>query len=174
MLTPTEFLEAAKWSGITVIMMAALTVLGFLLGWGIRFRLVGITGFTGVLTVGLFGLSFQPLTPTVVPGAIPYQTVYDSGAAQIALKVPNTVTEFELEATLKQAARNLLKPSRLGVPGQVPTIRARTLLHQEGGVSKLVYLGRVRPAQAPSADNPFEVTLNKDAFASLESVSNDM
>lgn len=172
MPTPAEFLEATKWSGITVIVMAALTALAFLFGWGIRFRLVGITGFIGVLTVGLFGLSFQPLTRTVIPGAVPYETVYDSGAAQIVVKVPSTITKPELEATLQQAASNLLKPSRLGPPGRVPTIRARTLMHQAGGVSRLVYLGQVRPTRATDGDNALEITLDPDAFASLHAPPN--
>lgn len=171
MPTPDEFLEATKWFGAATVSLAAITVLAFVMGWGIRFRLVGITSFMGVLTGGVLGLSFEPFTVTTIPGAIPYATVYDSGAAQIVIKVPDTISEFELEATLKQAASNLLKPSRLGVPGQVPTIRARTLKHETGGVSELLYLGQVQPIVDPDTGEPLTITLNSSALAELPSTA---
>jgi hypothetical protein len=171
MPTPAEFLDATKYFGIATLTMAGITLIAFALGWGFRFRLVGITGFMGVLTGGLFGLSFEPLSPTVVPGAVPFQTVYDSGAAQIVIKVPDTITPTELTATLEQAASNLLKPSRLGGIGQPPTIRARTIIHEPGGISKLIYLGQVQPLFDPNADATMAITLFDDAFAALPSLS---
>lgn len=126
----------------------------------------------GVLTGGLFGLSFEPFTRTVVPGSVPYETVYDSGAAQIVIKVPETIAASELEATLQQAAANLLKPSRLAIPGQAPTIRARSIVHQAGGVSKLLYLGQVSPT-ATNGTASVSVTLNADAFSELSSTLSD-
>lgn len=174
MPTPEEFLEATKYFGIATLTMAGITVLAFVFGWGFRFRLVGITSFMGVLTGGMFGLSFEPFTRTVVPGAVPFQTVYDSGAAQIVIKVPEHITPTELEATLEQAASNLLKPSRLGGIGQPPTIRARTIIHEADGVSKLVYLGQVQPVSEPDAETATAITLFDDAFAELpQSSDND-
>ena len=61
MPTPEEFLEATKWFGAATLSMAVITTLAFALQWGVRFRLVGVTGFMGVLTAGMFGLSFEPL-----------------------------------------------------------------------------------------------------------------
>ncbi|MEM9002236.1 MAG: Ycf51 family protein [Cyanobacteria bacterium P01_F01_bin.86] len=159
MPTPEEFLEATKWFGAATLSMAVITTLAFALQWGVRFRLVGVTGFMGVLTAGMFGLSFEPLIRTVVPGAVPYKTVYDSGATQIVIKVPATITQSELEATLQQAASDLLKPSRLGGMGQVPTIRARSIRHQEPGISQLLYLGQVQPVTNPETGAPLTITL---------------
>lgn len=149
MLDPADFARAAQWMGIATLTLAALTVLGFVLKWGVRFRLVGATGLAIVLTVGLFGLSLEPFTRTVIPGAVPYATVYDSGASEIVITVPVDVTPVALDATLRQAASNLFKPYRLGVPGQTATIRARTIIHAPGGVSRLVYLGQVQPNPSP-------------------------
>lgn len=149
MLDPADFARAAQWMGIATLTLAALTVLGFVLKWGVRFRLVGATGLAIVLTVGLFGLSLEPFTRTVIPGAVPYATVYDSGASEIVITVPADVTPVALDATLRQAASNLFKPYRLGVPGQTATIRARTIIHAPGGVSRLVYLGQVQPNPSP-------------------------
>ncbi|MBE9064440.1 Ycf51 family protein [cf. Phormidesmis sp. LEGE 11477] len=146
MLTPDQFLAATGYFVIGTIAFGLLTALSFLLKWGIRFRLVGATGFMGVLTVGLFGLSFQPLTSAQIPGAVPYTTVFDSGSSQIVIAVPNTITRTELEATLEQAASNLLKPSRLRAAGQRPLIRARVIAHRDG-ISDLLYIGSVKPGE---------------------------
>lgn len=157
MLDPADFARAAQWMGIGTLTLAALTALGFVLKWGFRFRLVGATGLAIVLTVGLFGLSLEPFTRTVVPGAVPYATVYDSGASEIVITVPMDVTAETLDATLRQAASNLFKPYRLGIPGQTATIRARTIVHAPGGVSRLIYLGQVQP-------NPSRLGEGEDAY----------
>ena len=146
MLTPAQFLTATGYFAIGTVAFGLLTALAFLLNWGTRFRLVGATGFMGVLTVGMFGLSFQPLTRSQIPGAVPYTTVFDSGSSQIVITVPNTITRTELEATLEQAASNLLKPSRLSAVGQNPLIRARAIAHHDG-ISDLLYLGSVQPGR---------------------------
>lgn len=167
MPTPAEFLEATKYFGIATLTMAGITILAFVLGWGFRFRLVGITSFMGVLTGGMLGLSFEPFTRTVIPGAVPYNTVYDSGAAQIVIRVPDTITPTELEATLQEAAGNLLKPSRLAGMGGTPTIRARSIVHEAGGASKLVYLGQVQPVRNPGTETALSVQVFDDAFDTL-------
>ncbi|MEM9944636.1 MAG: Ycf51 family protein [Cyanobacteria bacterium P01_D01_bin.36] len=148
MLSPEQFLIATGYFAIGTLLFAVITALAFVLKWGFRFRLVGATGFMGVLTAGMFGLSFQPLTQTVIPGAVPYTTVFDSGASQIVIAVPGDIDRTALEATLQQAASNLLKPSRIGGMGQaVPVIRARAIAHT-GGTSELLYLGKVTPNQS--------------------------
>ncbi|MDA0865899.1 MAG: Ycf51 family protein [Cyanobacteria bacterium] len=167
MPTPAEFFEFTKLMGIATLVMAGFTLLTFAFGWGFRFRLVGVTGFMGVLTVGFFGLSFQPLTRTSIPGAIPFQTVYDSGSAQVVIKVPDTVTESQLDATLRQAASNLFNPSRLGPENQRATIRARAILHESGGRSHLLYLGQVQAIPNPATGEAVTVTLNPEAVAQL-------
>ncbi|NJL49188.1 MAG: DUF2518 family protein [Leptolyngbyaceae cyanobacterium SM2_5_2] len=164
MPTPAEFLVVTQWAGIGTLLLATLAALGFVFKWGLRFRLVGAAGFAAVLTVGLFGLSFEPFTRTVVPGAVRYATVYDSGASQIVIAVPSTVTPAALEATLKQAASDLFKPYRLGVPGQTPTLRARATVHGPGGVSKLLYLGQIQPAPDGS-DQDYIIQLALDALS---------
>ncbi|MEM8611089.1 MAG: Ycf51 family protein [Cyanobacteria bacterium P01_H01_bin.105] len=163
MPTPETFLEATKWMGLTTLAFAALAALAFLTQWGFRFRLVGVTGFCGVLTAGLFGLSFQPLMPTTVEGSILYTTVYDSGAAQLVIAVPANITDSELEATLQQAAVNSFNPSRLGGGSQTPIIRARTIVHRDPGISDLVYLGKVEPD--PSSESGFAITLSSSELA---------
>jgi hypothetical protein len=167
MPTPEDFLGATQWAGIGTLALMALAALAFLLKWGIRFRLVGAAGFAAVLTVGLLGLSFEPFTRTVIPGAVPFATVYDSGASTIVITVPQTIDQEALDATLRQAASNLFKPYRLGVPGNTPTIRARTILHDEGGVSRLVYLGQVQPDPNGSQGSEYVVEIYPQRLATM-------
>lgn len=165
MLTPADFLNATQWVGIGTLALTALTVLAFGLKWGIRFRLVGAAGFSAVLTVGLLGLSFEPFSRTVVPGAVPFATVYDSGSSQVVITVPATISPEALDATLRQAASNLFKPYRLGIPGQTATVRARTIVHDPTGVSKLLYLGQIQPAPKDSDSADYVVQLNSELLA---------
>ena len=168
MLTPEDFLEATKWAGIATLVFAAITALAFALGLGFRFRLVGVTGFLAVLAAGFFGLSFEPFTRTQISGAIPYTTVYDSGSIQVVIKVPVNITEPELKATLKQAASNLFKSGRLGSSdGQVPTIRARTILHEGPGVTRPLYLGQVQPIPDPDTGEPLSIKVFPERLAQL-------
>ena len=44
MFSQASFLQYAQWSGIATLAFGVLTILGFFLMWGIRFRLVGTTG----------------------------------------------------------------------------------------------------------------------------------
>ena len=167
MLTPEDFLEVTKWAGIATLAFAAITALAFVLGLGFRFRLVGITGFLAVLAGGFFGLSFEPFTRTQISGAIPYTTVYDSGMIQVVIKVPDTITEPQLRATLKQAASNLFKSGRLGSVGQAPTIRARTILHTGPGVTRPLYLGQVQPIPDPETGESLSIEIFPDRLAQL-------
>ncbi|MEA5464133.1 Ycf51 family protein [Leptothoe sp. PORK10 BA2] len=168
MPTPAFFLEATKWMGLATLALAALTVLAFLAKWGLRFRLVGISSFCGVLTAGLLGLSFQPLVPTAIEGSVPYTTVFDSGAAQLVITVPQTITDEQLEATLQQAAVNSFNPSRLSGGTNGAMIRARTIVHREPGISDLMYVGQVEPDSA--SELGYRVVLNRSVLAQARAV----
>ncbi len=168
MPTTDDFLVLTQWSAIVTLVFAALMLLGFAFQWGIRFRLVGITGFMGVLTGGLFALSVVPITPTQIPGAVRYVTVYDSGANQAVIVVPQTITETELDATLRQAASNLFTPGRLSRQGESKlTIFARTVLHPEEGVSQPLILGQLKRPLFERNDENVEITIYRDRLAQL-------
>lgn len=164
MPTTADFLQYSQWSGITTIALAALTILALLFKWGLRFRLVGATGFMLVLTAGLFSLSLVPLSRTVIPGAARYTLVYDNGSNQAVIATSPDITPTQLEATLRQAASNLYSYGRMGAGGNNSlTIRARTVLHPEPGISTPVYLGKVERTLVTREDPQMlvEVFLNK-------------
>ncbi|MBW4574554.1 MAG: Ycf51 family protein [Aphanothece sp. CMT-3BRIN-NPC111] len=167
MLTTADFLTATQWVGALTLVCAAITVLGFFLKWGIRFRLVGITAFIGVLTGGLFALSLVPFTRTLIPDAVRYSLIYDTGAAQTVIAVPPKITESQLDATLRQAAADLFSSGRLSQGRSQLSIRARTILHPEPGVSQPLFLGEVKRSLSSRSDEEMSIEIYHNNFAKL-------
>jgi hypothetical protein len=170
MFTTDAFASYTQWSGIATLVMALLAGIAFKAQWGLRFRMVGATGFMGVLTVGLFALSLVPLTHVEIPGAVRYSLVFDTGSTQTVIAVPATITQDQLEATLQQASVDLFSPGRLGRQDNQLTIRARTILHPKPGISEPVFLGQVKRSLALREDPNQEITIFSKNLARLPQV----
>lgn len=171
MLFGLPLVTIALWSGYFTLLCAALMLLGWVLKWGIRFRLVGITGFMGVLTGGLFALGLGLHDRPQISGAVKFTRVFDSGASQVVIVVPPTITETALDATLRQAAVDLYSTGRLSQGEATMTIRARSLLHPNPGVSQPIYLGQIKPSLAAPVDQHAIVELDHEQFARLSNPS---
>ena len=167
MPSPETFFIYTQWSAWILLAVGMATGLAFVFKRGFRFRLVGITGFMGVVTVGLFSLSLVPLSQTVIPGAARYSLVYDIGAGNAVIAVAPTLTKTELEATLQQAASNLFLSGRLTQANSQLTIRARTVIHPEEGVSVPLYLGQVQRSMTQREGAAVEITVFDENFAQL-------
>lgn len=163
----STFLQYCQWSAILMVICAGLAGLAFIFKWGFRFRLVGTTGFLGVLTAGLFALSLVPLTRTAVPGAVRYSLVYDSAGSQAVIVVPPEITKPQLEATLQQAASDLFSPGRTSQGTNQLTIRARALVHPQPGVSEIIVLGQVERSLSARADENMRVEIFDEQLAQL-------
>jgi len=169
MITNSQLITYSGWFGIATIAFAILTIVAFILKWGIRFRLVGVTSFMGVLTGGIFALGLGLFTHQVIPGSVRYSLVYDTGASKTVIAVAPTVTESELEATMRQAASDLYSPGRFGARGDKKmTIRVRTIIHPENGVSEPLYLGEVRRALGKRDDDNMELDIFRDKLQVLK------
>ncbi len=164
MLTTSDFLTATFWGIGLTIAAGILAGLGFLFQWGVRFRLVGVTGFMGVLTGGLFALSVVPFSHTVIPGAVLYNVVFDNGGTQAVISVPPTITKTALEATLQQAAADLFSYGRVG--SQL-VVRARTIVHPQPGVSQPLVLGQATGLLGQRSDKQLAIELYPDNLARL-------
>ena len=163
----TKLLTAAQWAAILTVIFGAITTLAWILQWGIKFRLVGVTAFMGVITAGIFGLGLGLYTRTAVPGAVPYSLVYDNGGTKTVIAVPPEITKSELEATMQQAAGDLFSPGRLGLENQM-MIKVRTIIHPESGVSQPLYLGEVKRSLSKREDKDKDIKIFPEAFSSLE------
>jgi hypothetical protein len=167
MLTTTDFLVFAKWSGILTLAGAVVAVMAFIFQWGLRFRLVGVTGFLGVLTGGLFALGIVPFSRTVIPDAARFVVVYDNGGPQTVITVAPNIKETQLDATLRQAASDLYSYGRLGGPTNQMSIRARTIIHPQPGVSKPLFLGDIKRSLANRNDEAMSINIYSESFAEL-------
>jgi hypothetical protein len=167
-----DFGHYTLWSIYTTIAFFVLAILGFIFKWGFRFRLVGATGFMGLLTVGLFALSLGLFSRAQIPNAVRFNLVYDTGTNQAVIAVPATITPSELEATLQQAAIDLFSYGRTSSNGDSKlTIRARTQIHDEK-VTYPLYLGQIRRSLIQKDDNEATVTIFEDNFAKMDTLSN--
>jgi Protein of function (DUF2518) len=167
MPSPENFLAYTQWSAWATLAFGIAAGLAFAFKWGFRFRLVGVTSFMGVITVGLFALTLMPLSQTVVPGAGKFSLVYDTGAANVVIAVPPTQTKTSLEATLKQAAGNLFSTGRAGMGNTQLLIRARTVIHPEAGVSVPLYLGQIQRSLSQRDDSEMKITVFDENLARL-------
>ncbi len=167
MLSTDQLLQLAQGSAIATGVFAVLTLIAFLAKWGFRFRLVGVTGFMGVLTGGIFALSLGLYTRPEIPGAVRFSRVYDTASTQAVIAVAPTITVEQLEATLRQAAADIYSPGRMGGGSDRMIIRARTVLHPEPGISQPLYLGEVQRALATREDPNMVIKLYKENLAQL-------
>lgn len=165
--TTADFWLATQYFACASIGMGLLAAIAFLFQWGFRFRLVGVTGFMIVLTGGAFGLSVVPFVQADIPGSVPFEVTYDNGLSQAVIAVSPDINETELDATLRQAASNLFSLGRSGSVNEQFLIRARTVLHEEPGLSVPLYLGEVKRSLAIRDDDQMLVNLYPDALARL-------
>ena len=165
--TTADFWLATQYFAYASIAMGILAAIAFIFKCGFRFRLVGVTGFMIVLMGGAFGLSVVPFVQADIPGSARFDVTYDNGLSQAVIAVSPTISETELDATLRQAASNLFSLGRSGGINEKFLIRARTVLHTEPGLPIPLYLGDVRRSLAVRDDEQMIVTLYPDAIAQL-------
>ncbi len=167
MFETAQLIQNARYLGIATIAVGVLAIVGFLFKWGIRFRLVGITGFMAVLTGGVFSLSLALYNRPNIPGSVHYSRVFDAGTAQVVIAVPPSITEAQIEATLKKAAIDIFSRGRLSQGSDQMTIRARTILHPQDGISQPLYLGEVQRSLSIREDEHATIKLYRENLAQL-------
>jgi Protein of function (DUF2518) len=143
---PTDISTYTLWSGYATIFFLIVAIVAFIFKWVFRFRLVGVTSFMAVLTAGFFALNLGLFKHVEIPGAVRYSLVYDSGANQAVIAIaPEAIEESAIEPTLRQAASDLFSFGRASVDGDDKlTLRLRTMLHPQPGVSVPLYLGEIK------------------------------
>jgi hypothetical protein len=168
MPSTAEFFQYFQWSAIATVAFAALTILALVLKWGFKYRLVGATGFMGVLTVGLFGLSLVPIVHSSIPGALHYSLIYDNGSDRATISVPTPISEQSLDATLRQAAGDLYSYGRSGGIDRQLKIRARTVIHPQPGVSAPLILGEVSRSLGSGEEGNLNIRIDRINLAKVD------
>lgn len=170
MITTAEFAQYFQWSGIATIAFTVITILALVLKWSFKYRLVGATGFMGVLTAGLFALSLVPIVHTNVPGSLHYSLIYDNGSDRATIVVATPVTEAGLDATLRQAAADLYSYGRSGSADKKLIVRARTVIHPRPGVSEPLVLGEVIRSLSGGENSGLDVRIERDNLAKIPQI----
>lgn len=160
MTLPTDFFTYTKWSGIATIGCFIVAVLAFIFGWGLRFRLVGVTSFMAVLTISIFALGLGLFPHTEIPGAARYTLIYDNGANQAVVAVAPNIEKSAIEPTLRQAISDLYSYGRTGTGGNDQfTVKLRTVLHPETGISQPLFLGEAKRSLIARSDENIDINI---------------
>ena len=167
----TDLLTYVKWSAIATLAFLVLTAISFILGWGFRFRLVGVTSFMGVVTLSILALKLGLFTRVQIEGATRYTLVYDNGANQAVVAVSPQIEKSEIEPTLRQAAVDLFSYGRTGInKDDKLTIRLRTVIHPESNMSEPLYLGQIKRSLFTKNDENTEIDLFSQNIAQLPQI----
>ncbi|MGK7950154.1 MAG: Ycf51 family protein [Xenococcaceae cyanobacterium] len=167
----TDLLTYVKWSAIATLAFLVLTVISFIVGWGFRFRLVGVTSFMGVVTLSILALKLGLFTRVQIEGATRYTLVYDNGANQAVVAVSPQIEKSEIEPTLRQAAVDLFSYGRTGInKDDKLTIRLRTVIHPESNMSEPLYLGQIKRSLFTKNDENTEIDLFSQNIAQLPQI----
>ena len=162
-----DFALYTQWSAYATLGFGAMMVAAFLFKWGIRYRLVGTTGFMVVLTIGLFGLSLGLFSRSVVPGAVRYSLVYDNGSNLAVVSVKPDVSIAEVDATLRQASNDLYSYGRTGKAEDGFVVRLRAINHLAQGIAEPLYLGQIRRSIDLREEGDFDIQIYEGNLAKL-------
>ena len=143
MTTDPILLVAGEWLGAASGVLALITIAGYLLGWGVRFRLVGVTSFTALLAISClaFAVSYRPRV--LVEGAVSVPVVFDNGGDLVVAAAPADLPAAAAAASAEQVARNLRGNGRRSDDAAV-RVRLRRVEAVAPGLSRPVILAEVR------------------------------
>ena len=136
-----ELLEnTPKIFGFLGIILLCVTVVAFIFNFGFKFRIIGATIFSLLLSLSSWAFIQSYTENVVIDGAKYVPIVYDNGFDLIIAKAEDEFPEESIKPTLEQLSENLRKGSRSGANVK---IKIRKLEKISEGVSKPVVLGEV-------------------------------
>ena len=125
------------WAGLA---LGIVTIIFFIFNWGGKFRLVGATIFTLLLSASCWAFTESYRPPFTVNGAEYAPVVYDNGFDLVVAQAPEGFPNEAIEPTLQQIAGNLKGGGRNRA---LVHVRIRKLEKVGEGLSKPVILGEV-------------------------------
>ena len=137
-----ELLEnTPKIFGFLGLFLLCVTVIAFIFNFGFKFRIIGATIFSMLLSLSSWAFIQSYTEKVVIEDAKYVPIVYDNGFDLIIAKADNKFPEQSIEPTLEQLSENLRKGSRSGANVK---IKIRKLEKISDGVSKPVVLGEIQ------------------------------
>ncbi len=132
--------DATKWLAWGGSGLGVLTILAYLFGWTIKFRLTGTTIFTLLLSGSCWAFNQSYTPPLNVEGYKYAPIVYDNGFDLVVAQASNDFPEESVRPTLLQIAGNLKGGGRNGAQVKV---RLRKVESAGDGISKPIILGEI-------------------------------
>ena len=137
-----ELLEnTPKIFGFLGIFLFICTALAFILNYSFKFRIIGATIFSLLLSLSSWAFIQSYSEKVVIENAKYLPIVYDNGFDLIIAKADDDFPEESIEPTLEQLSENLRKGSRSGANVK---IKMRKLEKISVGISKPVVVGEVQ------------------------------
>ena len=137
-----ELLEnTPKIFGFLGLLLSCFTLIAFILNFGFKFRIIGATIFSLLLSLSSWAFIQSYTEKVVIEDAKYIPIVYDNGFDLIIAKADDDFPEESIEPTLEQLSENLRKGSRSGANVK---IKIRKLEKISDGVSKPVVIGEVQ------------------------------
>ncbi len=137
-----ELLEnTPKIFGFFGIFLLVGTIIAFLFNLGFKFRIIGATIFSLLLSLSSWAFIQSYTEKVVIEGAKYVPIVYDNGFDLIIAKAEEDFPEESIKPTLEQLSDNLMKGSRSGANVK---IKIRKLEKITDGISKPVIIGEVQ------------------------------
>ena len=152
--------KAGVWIGAMGLLLVVLTVAGFLAGWGIRFRLVGISSFTLLLAVACMAFAVSYEERQTIPGAVNVPIVFDNGRGLIVAAPQEPLPVVAVAPTLQQLAVNQLRRPQSAANGHITVKLRQVEPTEETGVSRPRLLGEAR---LPLGGQPEDIQLSLPA-----------
>lgn len=136
--------KAGVLIGAVGLLLVVLTVAGFLARWGIRFRLVGVSSFTVLLSLSFMAFALSYEDRQTIPGAVNVPVVFDNGRGLVIAAPQEPLPVAAVAPTLQQLAANQSQRPQASLNGHV-TVRLRQVEPtDETGVSRPRLLGEAR------------------------------
>ena len=129
-----------KIFGFLGIFLSLITIVAFIFNFGFKFRIIGATIFSLLLSLSSWAFMQSYSEKVVVEGARYVPIVYDNGFDLIIAKAEDDFPEEAIEPTLQQLSDNLRKGSRSGANVK---IKIRKLEKISNEVSKPVIIGEI-------------------------------
>ena len=135
----SQFLQEATiwlaWSGLA---LGFITIIAVLLNWGVKFRLVGTTIFTLLLSGSCWAFNESYTPPRTFEGAMYTPVVFDNGGNLVVAQVQADFPSEAIEPSLQQLSENLKGGGRNGAE---ITVRIRKIEDHSPGISTPIILG---------------------------------
>lgn len=100
-------LTAGEWLGVASAVLLLLTMVAFVVRWGIRFRLVGVTSFTVLLSLSCLAFAVSYTPRQLVDGAVSVPVVFDNGSDLVIAAAPADLDAAAFAPSVQQVALNL-------------------------------------------------------------------